>query len=382
MGILERLTRPARTPRERFADQVLAELRRRGVRDAEFRPSQFAIVCECGQDAYSWLFLAKAFSQYQRNPGDKKQFVREFVTHSLTPPAQPGSFVEALPRLRIALRHAARGTRTLRRPALPHLDEVVLCDEVPLDFDSPVRWGVAAEEIFAAAHHRTLARAELPSSAALFGPSVLHVPDYDGEQLVSWVLLDGWLAELDEQVGGRAVAFLPSTMMLLVCADEPRLVEQLFELTADEYARTPRPLSPMAYTTDDDGRVVPFEPERGHPAFHAAGKARRRLAADVAEHQRRTLGDPSLVECTLAARPDGGTFTTAVWAVGTPALLPAVDFVGVSIPGEKIFYVPWALLVEADLLTEEIDFRPARFSAVPRPSPASLGYLRERAVRL
>ncbi|GAB3862437.1 hypothetical protein ACFPIJ_21400 [Dactylosporangium cerinum] len=382
MGILERLTRPARSPRERFADQVLTELRRLGVRDAEFRPTQFAIVCECGQDAYSWLFLAKAFSQYQRRPGDRKRFVRDFVASSLAPPAQPETFAEALPKLRLALRHAARGTRTLRRPALPHLDEVVLVEDVPVDLDSPGRWGVSVEEIFTAAHDHTLARAELPASAALFGPSVLHVPDYSGEHLVSWVLLEGWLAELDEQVGGRAVAFLPSTLMLLVCADEPRLVEQLFDLAADEYARTPRPLSPMAYTTDDDGHVVPFDPEPGHPAFHAAAKARRRLATDVAEHQRRTLADPRLVDCTLTARPDGSTFTAAIWAVGSPALLPVVDFVGVSLPGERVFYVPWALMVEADLLIEEIDFRPARFSAVDRPSPASLGYLRERAVHL
>src|SRR4051812_8095540 len=339
VGILERLTRPARSPRERFADQVLAELRRLGFSDAEFRPTQFAIVCECGQDAYSTLFLSKAFSQYQRNHRDRKQFVREFVAHSLAPPAQPATFAEALPELRLALRHAARGTRTLRRPALPHLDEVVLIGEVPLDIDSPARWGVSAEEIFVAAHHRTLARAELPASAGFFGPSVLHVPDYGGEQLVSWVLLEGWLAELDEQVGGRAVAFLPSTLMLLVCSDEPRLVEQLHELAADEYARTPRPLSPMAYTTDDDGRVVPFRPERGHPAYPVASRAARRLAVDVAEHQRRTLGDPRLVDCTLAARPDGTTFTTAVWAVGSPALLPVVDFVGVSVPGERPYYV-------------------------------------------
>ncbi|WP_433080138.1 hypothetical protein ACQP1P_42185 [Dactylosporangium sp. CA-052675] len=381
MGILERLTRPARSPRERFADQVLAELRRLGFTDAEFRPTQFAIVCECGQDAYSTLFLSKAFSQYQRKPGDRKQFVREFVAHSLTPPAQPASFAEALPELRLALRHAARGTRTLRRPALPHLDEVVLAGDVPLDIDSPARWGVSAEAIFAAAHHRTLARAELPSSAGFFGPSVLHVPDYSGEQLVSWVLLEGWLAELDEQVGGRAVAFLPSTLMLLVCADEPRLVEQLYELAADEYARTPRPLSPMAYTTDDEGRVVPFLPERGHPAYPAAARAGRRLAVDVAEHQRRTLGDPRLAEATLTARPDGTAFTSAQWAVGTPALLPAVDLVGVSVPGEKVFHVPWALLAEADLVLEEIEYRPSRFSVTPAPSPASLGYLRERAVR-
>ncbi|MER7280111.1 hypothetical protein ABT369_37300 [Dactylosporangium sp. NPDC000244] len=381
MGILERLTRPARSPRERFADQVLAELRRLGFTDAEFRPTQFAIVCECGQDAYSTLFLSKAFSQYQRKPGDRKQFVREFVAHSLTPPAQPATFAEALPELRLALRHAARGTRTLRRPALPHLDEVVLAGDVPLDIDSPGRWGVSAEVIFAAAHTRTLARAELPAAAGFFGPSVLHVPDYDGEQLVSWVLLEGWLAELDEQVGGRAVAFLPSTLMLLVCADEPRLVEQLYELAADEYARTPRPLSPMAYTTDDDGHVVPFLPERGHPAYPAAARAGRRLAVDVAEHQRRTLGDRRLAEATLTARPDGSAFTSAQWAVGTPALLPAVDLVGVSVPGEKVFHVPWALLVEADLVLEEIEYRPPRFSVTPAPSPASLGYLRERAVR-
>ena len=41
------------------------------------------------------------------------------------------------------------------------------------------------------------------------------------------------------------------------------------------------------------------------------------------------------------------------------------------------------LVTDAPLqLIEDVDFRPARFSTVQQPSPASLGYLRERAVRL
>jgi hypothetical protein len=403
VGILERLTRSP-SPRERFAEQVLAELRRVGIRHADYRPRQFAIVCDAGQDMFSWLFLARPFVEYEQNPADRKRLVREFVASSLAPATAPPTFELARPNLAVALRSVtlgsgvhARPSRSwlgalnwgpegtlLRRPALPYLDEVVLVEHprAYLDDNYPARWGVSAEEIFAAARaNMALAAGDLDGASSL-GRSVLHVPDYGGGTLISRIMLDGWLADFADRVGGRPVAFIPSNLMLLVCADEPKLLAHLFQVAGEEYTRTARPMSPMAYTPDVRGRISVYDPPRDHPAYHAAGKARRRLLTDAAERQRRALRDHRLAECTLATRLDGSSFTAATWELGSETLLPKVDFAGLAEPGERPFFVPWAVLAEADLLVEEIDFRPARYSTPARPSSAALGYLRERAVSL
>src|SRR4051794_11105872 len=211
------------TSRERFAADVLAELRRVGVRDADYRPRQFAIVCDAGQDMFSWLFLARPFVEYERNPGDRKRLVREFVATSLATVDGPDTLEEAQPRLRIALRGATYGgAELLRRPALPFLDEVLLVDHprTYLDKAYPRRWAVSVEEVFAAARAVMETRAAELDGVTSLGRSVLHVPDYTGGQVVSRILLDGWLAALTDYVGGRPVAFVPSNLMLLICVDE------------------------------------------------------------------------------------------------------------------------------------------------------------------
>jgi hypothetical protein len=373
--------------REDFAEIVLAELRRIGIRHADYRPRQFAIVCDAGQDMYSWLFLSRPFVEAEQRPGDRNRLVREFVASSLAPAAAPDSFDLARPRLGVALRTVTHGIGLndppmLRRPALPFLDEVALVSSprAYLDDTSPLRWGVTDEEVFAAARQNLGAAADDLDGASILGRSVMHVPDYGGGTIISRLLLDGWLLEFADRIGGHPVAFAPSNLMLLVCADEPAVVKQLFQLAGEEYGRTARPLSPMAYTPDANGRISVYQPAPDHPAYHAAGKARRRLAVQVAERQRLALRDPRLAESGLATRLDGSSFTAATWELGSPTLLPKVDFAGIAEPGERPFFVPWVVLVEADLLVEEIDYRPARFSTPARPLRTALGYLKERAV--
>ena len=371
------------TSRDRFAADVLSELRRVGVRHADYRARQFAIVCDAGQDMFSWLFLARPFVEYERNPADRKRLVREFVASSLAPADGPETLEEARPRLRVALRGATYGgADLLRRPALPFLDEVVLVDHprTYLDEGYPRRWEVSVEEVFANARTGMESRAAELDGVTALGRSVLHVPDYTGGQVVSRILLDGWLAALTDHVGGRPVAFVPSNLMLLICVDEPVIVKRLFQLAADEYARTARPLSPMGYTPDAEGRLTVYSPAPDHPAYHASGRAYRRLLVDSAEGQRLTSRDPRFVACSLVARSDGSTFTEATWRVGSSSLLPPVDYVGIREPGEKLYFVSWAALAEADLLDEDVELRPTRFRTSTRPSASALGYLRERAI--
>jgi hypothetical protein len=61
-------------------------------------------------------------------------------------------------------------------------------------------------------------------------------------------------------------------------------------------------------------------------------------------------------------------------------LLPRVDFVAFNVAAATTFFVPWAVVMEADVLTELPQYRPARYRAEVWPAPAALGYLRERAV--
>jgi hypothetical protein len=385
VGILERLTRSP-SPRERFVEEVLAELRRIGVRQADYRPRQFAIVCDAGQDMFSWLFLARAFIEYERKPGDRKQFVRDFVANSLAPAEAPERFELARPRLAVALRHETHGLGTdsalIRRHALPCLDEVLLVDHprAYLDDTYPARWGVSEEELFAAARSSMWSSADELEGASALGRSVIHVPDYGGGTVISRLLLDGWLADFADRIGGRPVAFAPSNLMLLICVDEPPIVAQLYQLALEEFGRSARPLSPMAYTPDASGRISVYSPPVGHPAYGSAAQASCRLRVTVASRQREALRDSRLAALETAVRRDGTAFTSATWDLGLETLLPQADFVGLAEPGERARYVPWAVLFETDELVEELEYRPARFRTPARPSAAALGYLLERAV--
>jgi hypothetical protein len=87
-----------------------------------------------------------------------------------------------------------------------------------------------------------------------------------------------------------------------------------------------------------------------------------------------------MADCMLVDRPDGTTCTAATWDTRSATLLPEVDYVGVNGGTGDLFFVPWQVVMEADLLVEDIEHRPSRYWTPAVPSPAALGYLRERAV--
>lgn len=259
------------------------------------------------------------------------------------------------------------------------------------------RWGVSDEEVFAAARAGLAALGEPPDPDPTAGPSVIRLVDDGDAYFASRVLVGDWLAALGAHVGAppgaatgfRPVAFAPDTSTVVVAPDEPALVADLYERIAEEYAEAPRGLSPMAYTVDHRGLVVPYAPPPEHPAFTAAESAYRRLALDAYEGQRANLeqaGGPGtgtdgvLAECRLARRPDGTSFTAAVWTLGDVTLLPRVDFVALFDSAERFSFVPWAVLVESDAIVEAVEYHPARFRTPPVPTPEALGYLRERTV--
>jgi hypothetical protein len=200
---------------------------------------------------------------------------------------------------------------------------------------------------------------------------------------VSHLLLDGWLAGLAEYVGGTPVAFVPDVRSLVVVDGDPEPLPELFELVEKHFSESPRPLSPMAYTVDAAGRVVPLEPAPDHPASAAAGRASRLLAASEYGAQQNIVRDGTedyVASYTVFGTPEGNAFSVAAWTRGTHTLLPKVDFVAFNVAVGNTFFVPWDVVMEADVLVEMPQYRPGRYRGDVWPSPTAFGYLRERAV--
>jgi hypothetical protein len=276
----------------------------------------------------------------------------------------------------------------LRRPAQPYLDELVVVDR-PTSMSyvtgaMTANWGVGDEEVFAAARANLVAGGELPESEPAEGPVLLRFVDDGDAYWPSHLLLDGWLAGLAGRVGGPPVAFVPDVNTLLVTAVDPDGLAPLLELVADEYLEAPRRLSPVGYTVDPVGRVVPYAAPSGHPVAALLARAERLLATREYSAQRELLSEAELPEAAgnleMFARDDGTVFTVTVWTVSAPTLLPRADYVGLVLEGADPFFIPWAAVVEDGLFAEAVEYRPVRFRTMTALDPQLIVALRQRSV--
>ena len=394
MGIFDRFRR--RSGPDRLAGEVRDALRAAGIPEVRYDRANFAIEYRRPGHRTARMYLQNLYTECEHDPDGRADRIARFVATFATLSDVPSTWAEARPLLRPVLRRAtfARGgpgQPTVRRPALPLLDELVVVDQ-PTSMAYVVdamcnRWNVPAEEVFAAARSNLTARSDLDDRTDLpDGPAVLRFIDDGDAYWVSHLLLDGWLAQLAEHVGGRPVAFAPDATGLLVVPDEPERLGEVFELVREEFTEAPRSLTPMAYTVDSAGRVLPYDAPAGHPLAVPVGRAERTLAAYEYAAQRMVLREEGVAEfaadCGLFAGADGTAFTVAAWAEGVATLLPRTDYVGFMPNGEAPFYVPWPAVAEADVISEAWEYRPVRYRAERWPSAGALGYLRERAVSL
>ncbi|WP_433301901.1 hypothetical protein ACQP2F_07455 [Actinoplanes sp. CA-030573] len=229
-----------------------------------------------------------------------------FVAGLVSPPRLPLDWAEARPLLRPVLRGVTPGS-PLRRPVLPFLYEFVVVDQPDtmtyVGPEHPAGWEVSAEQVFAAA------RANL-SGAVLHGvasePVVVRFVDDGDAYWTSHLLLENWLGRLAGQVGGVPVAFAPERGTLLVTADGSEHLPGLFAQAEEIYATSSRPITPMAYVSDEQGCTVPYEAPPGHPLHRAVQRAERLLA--VCEYARQAT--QALTEEppeTVAALPGDAT---------------------------------------------------------------------------
>jgi hypothetical protein len=385
--------------RNDFVAEVLAEMRAQGAAGARFDADRFAVAYQRGADETQpvWMYLSTLYAECEREPDTRTDRIRRYVTTLLGTEEPPADWNTVCPLLRPVLRGAMFGRSNdpgrpavLRRPAQPYLDELVVVDR-PASMSyvtaaMTATWGVRDEDVFAAARVNLTAGAELLDAEPTDGPVLLRFVDDGDAYWPSHLLLDGWLAGLAERVGGPPVAFVPDVNTLLVTAVDPDALTPLLELVADEYLEAPRGLSPVAYTVDAVGRVVPYGPPAGHPVAEPVERAERLLAVREYAAQRELLDEADVPEypanLELYSRDDGTVFTVAAWAAARPTLLPRADYVGLVVEGaDQPYFLPWSTIAGEGLLAEVVEYRPVRYRTVVEPDARLVELLREQAVQ-
>jgi hypothetical protein len=385
--------------RDSFVAEVLAEMRAQGAAEARFDAERFAVAYQRASDAMQpvWMYLSTLFAECEREPETRRDRIRRYVTTLLGTQEPPSDWATVRPLLRPVLRGAMFGRSgeagrpsVVRRPAQPYLDELVVVDRpTSMSYVTAAMtsvWGVGDEEVFAAARGNLAAGSELPDADPAAGSVLLRFVDDGDAYWPSHLLLDGWLSGFAARVGGQPVAFVPDVNSLLITSADPDALAPLAELVLDEYLEAPRRLSPVGYTVDPVGRVVPYGPPAGHPVTAVLGRAERLLATREYAAQRELLDDSRLTEQVASlevyARDDGTVFTVAAWAVAAPALLPRADYVGLVVEAsEQPFFLPWSVIAGEGLIEEAVEFRPVRFRTVADLDPTVVEVLRAQEVQ-
>jgi hypothetical protein len=401
MGFLRR-----GSPRDRFAKQVLeAVLATGAVARAWYEPEAFAVRFQRGDDGDTgWIYLHNTFRETEdASRSERQERVRRLVAAVVHEPRVDRGWDEVRPRLRPVLRGATFGqgmsngdSALLSRPALPYLVELVVVDEptsMAYVLEHHAReWGVDADEIFAAAHANLAPRATSATQGEpRDGPAMIRFVDTGDAYFTSMLLIDGFLAGLTPRVGGRPVAFVPDKDTLAVLGDDhPEALAQFYEMMEHEYRDAVRSLSPVGYTTDDSGRVVPYRTTEPGPLANRVHRAEVMLAAAEYNAQKEALdarherdGVDLFVATVMAVeRPDGSTFSVSVWTDNCDTLLPETDHVFLQSSEREAFAVPWPIVAAEASFAPVPGISPPRFRVRTWPDEPVLHRLRAESINL
>ncbi len=388
-----------RTAQRQFALQVYQEMMKAGATRVSYDPDEFVI----RYDGDMVLNLSNIFQQVRDSSAEERRAeVERFVTAMLAPAPTLSSWDEVRPLLRPVLRPCTYlledSVSRLRRPAFPFIDEMVAIDE-PGRIRLPsqqqlVEWGVDAEEVFDAARQNL---AETVITTEFDDDAIVRIVVDDSSYLPSWLLLPGWLAACTSSYRHRPVAFIPDQTSLIVAPGEPELLEHLYQTVEQEVREADRPLSPQAYTVDDNGMVVPLDRAITGPMPPAVARARTLLACTGYGAQREWLeskydlaGDfdddesASLFFADIMVRQeeeDSSPQMVTVWGEGVHTSLPEADYIAfVREDMEQTLWVPFETAVEITGITPIPGLRPTRYRAVDWPDHIAWSRLSEAAV--
>lgn len=398
MGLLDRLRRP---PRERFARRVLRALRDAGVAHARYLPEQFAI--EVRRDSPSAepavAYLGNLYRECERaGRAGSRERIATFLAAVIFNPGAPRAWEDVAPLLRPVLRTVTFGLgvpatapRPLRRPAWPYLAEFVVVDQptsiMYVTAGQLQEWGVTERAVFDRARRNMAEIAASTGDGVAAGPrSLVRMVESGDAYWASHLFVDGWLAGRRDGAAAPPLLFVPDTTGVLLAGraadDTPQTVGKLFELAEREYREAARPISPMAFTVDEAGAVVPFLVPRGHPMYEITHRSEVLLAsAEYAAQGGHLTTDAFVAGCAVAQRADGSVFSVASWAEGVDTLLPRADYVAFPSDGADPFYVAWDDVAREVDLEPEPGLEPERYRLRAWPHPGVVERLRRVATR-
>ncbi|MFI5909143.1 hypothetical protein [Dactylosporangium sp. NPDC051541] len=397
MGMLERFRG---TPQERFARRVLTAMRDAGVASARYLPEQFAIEVrrDSAQGQPAIAYLGNIFRECERSGrNERRERIASFLSAVVFNPGAPTHWEDVAPLLRPLLRTVTFGAgmpaaapRPLRRPAWAYLAEFVVIDQptsvMYVTEKQAQEWGVTENSIFDRARRNMsgLAKVGTDTTGAPGRRALVRMVEDGDAYWASHLLVDGWLAAQQPQLGGPPLAFIPDTTGMLLVGrgegDTPESLGKVFELVEQEYREAARPISPMAFTVDDSGAVVPFVVPREHPMYEITHRSEVIIASSEYAAQAAHLEtDAFVASCTSAQRQDGTVFTVASWAEGVDTLLPRADYVAFPSDDAEPFFVAWDDVAREVDLEPEPELTPERYRLRTWPHPGVVERLRKVA---
>jgi hypothetical protein len=376
----------------------------------------YAIDVVNDQDEEFRFFLHNLFAETRDcDPEARDAQITRFLSLLGNRPEVPKTWDDAAPRLLPVIRVRTffdlsfsgpnPGKRHLVfRPFLPFLSEAIAIDfEGQLQYATAEQltdWGVDADQAFERARQNLTHFADVGIEP--FDPGaphpIWHVAAGDAYES-SRLVLPGWLSRFAGKVHGRPVAAIPDRSTILVTgdADEASLV-RLAETAKREFSASPRSISPVLYTEDDSGRIIPFDGPKTGPLASLLRANRVLLAASEYHTQKESLektleerDDDVFVASFMVVERDTDTDTKSIatWGEGVRALLPFTDLVAITggdPQSEDSWHVlvPWQAIAEhaGHLWEQEPGVDPPRMRTTGWPDAKVLATLRKHAVEL
>ncbi|GAB3853994.1 DUF1444 domain-containing protein [Dactylosporangium cerinum] len=214
---------------------MLAAIRAAGVADAQYQPDQFTIAVrrDSPDESPTHIYLGNLYSECDGvEPDERDERVAAFVAAVLDVSETPDTWDEAWPLLRPLMRPTthhlavADTIEHVRRPAWPFVSEYIVVDlptkmafVTTKDLD---QWGVPEALVFDQAHHNMSGSAQA-TAADLTAESkqLIRLVDDGNAYWASHLFVDGWLAAVAPEDGGRPLFFVPDTTGALLVGTSP-----------------------------------------------------------------------------------------------------------------------------------------------------------------
>lgn len=385
------------TIRDGFARQMAIVLRVAGGRDIEYDATDFLLRFRLPNGAPMVANLANVFVEWGREPqAERSARMRQFAEMLVNTDDAITEWEAVADRLRPVLNspQLAHGGPIFRE-FLPFVCEMVVIDHPDkmqyVTMEDPPYWGVSDADVFTRARANLAARAMWPDVGEPRERSaVLRMVESGNDYWASHLVLDGWLASMGGQVGGRPVVFVPDRSTgLTVLADRPDGIAPLLEMAEKDYLKGTRAVSPQGYTVDDSGRVVPYSVPTTDPLWNAVRRSET-ILAEIEYNAWKDANDANLdlepsgyiAKFQVGTRDaDGSLYSLGVWGDNLVTLLPKTDYVAVVDASHRHVVVPFDTLVREVGLVAAPDLYPPRYPTPPRLTERQLGALRAAAVQ-